>query len=1118
MAATDVEKLVVQLSADIKQYQREMLKARDVTNSQARAIETRFRKMNSNLDGIGRGAAKSLIAPLAGIGGLLSVNEVMKYADAWTSAKNSLAVAGVTGTKQVNVLDQLYASAQKNATPIGALTSLYGKAAQASDNLGASQSDLLRFSDGVATALRVAGTNSTEAAGSLTQLGQLLGQARVQAEEFNSVNEGARPILMAVANGLDAAGGSVSKLKALVNAGSVTGKEFFQAFLKGLPSIQAMAANATETIAQGYTKVDNALTKYIGQTDSSLGASQRLVQGLNALADNFDSIADTTLKVASVIAAALVGRAIGGMILKLAEGGIAVGRFVTAIKAARSAASVGTAIARLGTAAGPIGAVIGVGATVALGYFADAAIEASERSERLKQEMQDLGIYAADMKPKVDGAAASIRNLAPEETRRKLKDIADEMERIKGRSWSDYFGFSGPSTLGDIRNQLELVQGTPFIHSDATDADKKAAKDLQEVIGKAEQGKATLETLNALLDEIAKTKPSRPIDDMIASLRKLLPQMESLKRYSTVLKRDLPSLNTQGPEQTAGPAGSSAQDRDYYRQQQATQEGLDKRTAESQKSQAEKELDKRTLEVAKSVKDLGGAISDAAARLQAKTELANEKSVQSFDGLISGFSDRVVGAESGGDGNAKNPNSSASGFGQFIESTWLKLFKKYFPDEAATLTDPAILALRSNGEKSKALIDAYARENAQILQRAGISVTDAADEYKLQLAHFLGPQGAINVLKAAPGTPAANVLSSEAVRANPSILGHGATVDDVIAYGQKRAGMSTSGTKRLDEKVDYDKSIKQEQQQLEQLKEETGLRTALNPLLNDHGKALSTLQKAQELLNLAQEHGTAAGRELTSAQQLLTGDLSKLTPAAQEQALAMRALAVGYGEADANANRLSESQDKLRQKVEDWRDFSKDATKGFIQDLIDGKSAAEALGNVLEKIGSKLLDLAIDDLFGASGSNNWFGKLVGGIFHADGGPVKKLASGGRVIGPGGPRSDKVPAMLSNGEFVVNAAATQKNRAMLEAINSGRHLMLANGGIVRAPRMPSASVVTAAARTSGASFTYAPQIDARGADAAAVARLEKVVEQGNRDFNAKAVAAIQKANKSRVKGL
>ena len=52
------------------------------------------------------------------------------------------------------------------------------------------------------------------------------------------------------------------------------------------------------------------------------------------------------------------------------------------------------------------------------------------------------------------------------------------------------------------------------------------------------------------------------------------------------------------------------------------------------------------------------------------------------------------------------------------------------------------------------------------------------------------------------------------------------------------------------------------------------------------------------------------------------------------------------------------------------------------------------------------------------------------------GGVPGFADGGFVSGPGGPREDAIPAMLSNGEFVVNAAATRQNRGLLEALNSG----------------------------------------------------------------------------------
>jgi tape measure domain-containing protein len=51
--------------------------------------------------------------------------------------------------------------------------------------------------------------------------------------------------------------------------------------------------------------------------------------------------------------------------------------------------------------------------------------------------------------------------------------------------------------------------------------------------------------------------------------------------------------------------------------------------------------------------------------------------------------------------------------------------------------------------------------------------------------------------------------------------------------------------------------------------------------------------------------------------------------------------------------------------------------------------------------------------------------------------VPGFADGGLFEGNGGPREDANFARISDGEFIVNAAATAQNRALLEAINSGR---------------------------------------------------------------------------------
>lgn len=58
--------------------------------------------------------------------------------------------------------------------------------------------------------------------------------------------------------------------------------------------------------------------------------------------------------------------------------------------------------------------------------------------------------------------------------------------------------------------------------------------------------------------------------------------------------------------------------------------------------------------------------------------------------------------------------------------------------------------------------------------------------------------------------------------------------------------------------------------------------------------------------------------------------------------------------------------------------------------------------------------------------------------------VPGFATGGYFTGSGTGTSDSNLAKISNGEFIVNAAATKKNRALLEAINSGERVSTSGG--------------------------------------------------------------------------
>jgi len=69
-----------------------------------------------------------------------------------------------------------------------------------------------------------------------------------------------------------------------------------------------------------------------------------------------------------------------------------------------------------------------------------------------------------------------------------------------------------------------------------------------------------------------------------------------------------------------------------------------------------------------------------------------------------------------------------------------------------------------------------------------------------------------------------------------------------------------------------------------------------------------------------------------------------------------------------------------------------------------------------------------------------------------GGLVNRFANGwgpsytGRVSGLGTARSDQIPAMISNGEFVMNARATAQNLSLLTAMNNNQNVSGIGGGI------------------------------------------------------------------------
>jgi hypothetical protein len=136
----------------------------------------------------------------------------------------------------------------------------------------------------------------------------------------------------------------------------------------------------------------------------------------------------------------------------------------------------------------------------------------------------------------------------------------------------------------------------------------------------------------------------------------------------------------------------------------------------------------------------------------------------SNNGALDGFVSQLMASEASSP-TAKNPNSTATGAGQFLDKTWIPLISQLHPELVAGKTPQEILELRNNPQLAAEATTAYAQQNAATFGAAGLPVNGAT----LAMAHKLGPGGAQAVLRADANAPLKKVLPGDVIAANPQL-------------------------------------------------------------------------------------------------------------------------------------------------------------------------------------------------------------------------------------------------------------------------------------------------------------------------------------------------------------
>ena len=232
----------------------------DPTRAQrgSRQVERSLDRINDRAERMRRLVTRAFA--LVGVGA--AIHQVAQLSDSFIDLQNRARIASDSiGGDLAGTLDDLIAVAVRTRAPVLALAGVYQRGSIAAKELNATQEELIRLSEIAGKAVAIQGGGLQTARGALTQLSQTLGQSIVRGEEFNSILEGAFPIALAAARGIERVGGSVGKLRTEIIEGRITSEEFFRGILAGGDEIDRQFALTTPTISQAFTVLRTGLIR-----------------------------------------------------------------------------------------------------------------------------------------------------------------------------------------------------------------------------------------------------------------------------------------------------------------------------------------------------------------------------------------------------------------------------------------------------------------------------------------------------------------------------------------------------------------------------------------------------------------------------------------------------------------------------------------------------------------------------------------------------------------------------------------------------------------------------------------------------------------------------------------
>lgn len=234
-------------------------------------------------------AARQLAGYLAGV---VTVGTAIAKMDTYTGLQNRLKLVTKSQTELNTAMTDTFAIAQKTASSWDSTAMVYQRFADNAQRLGITMKTTAELTETVSKAISISGGSAASAEAALMQFGQALASGVLRGEEFNSIAEQAPGLLKAIAQGM---GVNIGQLRSMAGEGKITGDALVSALTNAKTSVDELFGKTDFTIAQSFTQLSNAVTKFVGEAGKGSGAASAISGSLSFLADNLDTVTNVAM-------------------------------------------------------------------------------------------------------------------------------------------------------------------------------------------------------------------------------------------------------------------------------------------------------------------------------------------------------------------------------------------------------------------------------------------------------------------------------------------------------------------------------------------------------------------------------------------------------------------------------------------------------------------------------------------------------------------------------------------------------------------------------------------------------------------------------------------------------